>query len=142
MTPHFVRTGYFELMRTRLLEGRTFTDDDHRPESRAIVIDQVLARKAFPGQSVRMAFGAPTTTIFRLFIGQGLKLSGIGVLVGAAAAIGLTRWMSSMLVGVTPTDLPTYVAIAILFITMAALASWIPARRAAALDPVAALREE
>ncbi len=280
MTPHFVRTGYFELMGTKLLEGRTFTEEDHRAESRAAIIDAVMARKVFPGQSavgerllarittdeaiwfevvgvvehqrrvtlaadgresmffpeghvgfgsagrwlvrtsgdpaalmpairselttldptmsfalveplsvmvgrsmaptrfalvligvfavvavvlaaiglygvlagvvrqrtseigVRMAFGAPTQTIFRQFIGLGLKLSAIGVAVGMVAAFGLTRWMASLLVGVTPHDPATYAAIAAVFIAVAAVACWLPARRAAALDPVVALREE
>ena len=280
MTPHFVKNGYFELMGTRVVEGRTFADEDQRPELRRIVIDSVLARKAFPGQSavgkrllarvntdeaqwydvigvvehqrrvtlategreamffaeghigfgsagrwvlrtsmdpatvatvvrseltkleptisfaqmeplevlvqrsmaptrfalvligvfagvavvlasiglygvlasvvrqrtseigVRMAFGAPTTSIFRLFIRQGLQLSAMGVAAGLVAAFALTRWMSSMLVGVTPTDPVTYVTIAALFIGIAAFACWLPARRAAALDPVVALRDE
>jgi putative ABC transport system permease protein len=71
-----------------------------------------------------------------------LKLSVVGVVVGLLAAYWLTRWMASMLVGVTPTDPPTYAAIALLFVTIAALASWLPARRAARLNPVVALREE
>ena len=280
MTPHIIRNDYFKVMGTRLLEGRTFTDADHRPEIRVVVIDSVAARKAFPGQSavgkrllarvntdealwfdiigvvehqrrvtlategreamffaeghigpgaagrwvvrtdgepaalipvirseltrldstislaqmeplsvlvgrsmaptrfslvligvfaivaavlaaigpygvlagivrqrtseigVRMAFGASTSTILKQFIGQGLKLSVVGVVVGLLAAYWLTRWMASMLVGVTATDPPTYVAIALLFVTIAALASWLPARRAARLNPVAALREE
>jgi predicted permease len=280
MTPHYVRTGYFEVLGTRLIEGRTFTEEDQRPESRAVIIDRIAAQKAFPGQSavgkrllarittdeplwfevvgvvehqrrvtlasegresmffpeghvgpwsagrwivkasgdpaliasavraellkidagmplaqmepmrvsvvrsmaptrfalvliavfagvavvlaaiglygvlagvvrqktaeigVRMAFGAPTTTIFRQFIGHGLRLSAAGVAIGLVAAFGLTRWMASMLVGVTATDPPTYAAIAVLFIAIAALACWLPARRAAALDPLVALREE
>ena len=281
MTPHAIRSNYFEVMGTRLLEGRIFSDADHRPEIRVVIIDAVAARKAFPGQSavgkrllarvntdealwfdvigvvehqrraslaaegresmffaeghfgpgaaggrwvvrtdgnpaelvpvirreltqldstisfaqmeplaalvgrsmaptrfslvligvfaivavvlaaiglygvlagivrqrtseigVRMAFGASTGTIFKQFIGQGLRLSVVGVVVGLIAAFWLTRWMASMLVGVTPTDPPTYVAIALLFVTIAALASWLPARRAARLNPVVALRDE
>lgn len=51
MTPHRIRNGYFDVMGTRLLEGRTFTDADQRPEPRVVIIDTVAARKAFPGQS-------------------------------------------------------------------------------------------
>ena len=91
---------------------------------------------------VRMAFGAPNSSIFKQFIGQGLKLSVAGVVVGLVAAAGLTRWMASMLVGVTPTDPLTYAAIAVLFVAVALFACWLPARRAAALDPVVALRDE
>jgi putative ABC transport system permease protein len=91
---------------------------------------------------VRIAFGAPTTAIFREFIGRGLKLAAVGVVMGGLAAVGLTRWMRSMLVGVTPTDPATYASISVLFIAIAALACWLPARRAAKLSPVTALRQE
>jgi putative ABC transport system permease protein len=280
MTAHFIRDNYFNVMKTPLLEGRAFTRDDHGEDIRRIIIDSVIAKKAFPGQSavgrrllarvnsdealwydvvgvsqhqrrinlaedgagsiffpeghigpgaaarwvlrtstdpmsvvpairgelakldptialsqveslpflvnqataptrfalvligvfagvavllasiglygvlagvvrqktgeigVRIAFGAPTATIFREFIGRGLKLAGIGVIAGGLAALGFTRWMSSMLVGVTPTDPATYASIAVLFIAIAALACWIPARRAARLSPVVALRQD
>jgi putative ABC transport system permease protein len=280
MVPHYVRDGYFELLRTPLIEGRTFTAEDHRPELRRIVIDSVIAGKAFPGQSavgkrllarittdeaewydvigvvrhqrrvtlsadgqgstffaeghlgpgaagrwllrttadptgvssavraelakldptiavaqmeplsalvnramaptrfalvligvfavvavllasvglygvlagvvrqktaeigVRMAFGASTTTIFRHFIGLGLRLTLLGVMIGALVAAGLTRWMASMLVGVTPTDPLTFLSIGAIFVIVAALACWLPARRAAMLDPVVALRND
>jgi ABC-type lipoprotein release transport system permease subunit len=59
-----------------------------------------------------------------------------------AAALGLTRAMTSMLIGVRPTDPATFSAMAVLFFTIAALASWLPARRAAGLDPTKALRDE
>jgi len=91
---------------------------------------------------VRMAFGAPSASIFRLVVGQGLGLSGAGIAVGLFAAFALTRLMSTMLVGVAATDPATFAAIALLFLAIAALACWLPARRAAALDPVTALREE
>lgn len=57
-----------------------------------------------------MAFGAPTTSIFTLFITHGLRLSVIGVVVGLVAVFWLTQWISTMLVGVTPTDPLTYAA--------------------------------
>lgn len=280
MTAIFIRDNYFTVMRTRMLEGREFTRDDHGQDVRRIIIDDVIARKAFGGQpavgrrllarvnsdeaqwydvvgvvqhqrrvslaedgsgsiffpeghigpgaagrwvlrtssepmsvlpavrgelaeldptialsqvesveslvnqamaptrfalvligvfagvaallasvglygvlagvvrqktaeiGVRMAFGAPTASIFGDFIGRGLKLAGIGVVIGGVAAVGFTRWMSSMLVGVTATDPATYAAIAVLFLVVAALACWIPARRAARLSPVVALRQD
>jgi len=93
---------------------------------------------------VRMAFGATNESIFRLMIAQGLVLSVIGIAVGVAAALALTGVMekASMLISIKPTDPATYVAIALLFVMIASLASWVPARRAASLDPNAALREE
>jgi putative ABC transport system permease protein len=280
MAAIFIRDNYFSLMRTRILEGREFTRDDHDQEIRRIIIDDVIARKAFgeqpavgrrllarvntdeaqwydvvgvvqhqrrvtlaedgsgsiffpeghigPGAAgrwilrtaadpmsvlpavrgelskldptialsqvesvqalvdramaptrfalvligvfagvaallasvglygvlagvvrqktgeigVRMAFGAPTASIFSEFIGRGLKLAGVGVVIGGLAALGFTRWMSSLLVGVTATDPATYAAIAVLFLAVAVLACWIPARRAANLSPVVALRQD
>ncbi|MFN2565501.1 MAG: ABC transporter permease [Gemmatimonadaceae bacterium] len=91
---------------------------------------------------VRMAFGAPSRSIFGLMIGEGLKLSGLGVALGLGAAYLLTRVMSSMLVGVEATDPLTFAAIVVLFFVIAATASWVPARRAAGLNPTVALREE
>ena len=272
--------GYFEAMGTRLLSGRVYTEADNRPDATGIVIDQVLARKAFPNESaigkrllvrvrsqepeqledigvvqhqrhetlvaegreaiffpdgfvghgaagrwavratgdplrlaaavrgiiaeldprlpvaemqpmqalvdraaaptrfalvligifaaiaavlaavglygvlatavrqrtaeigVRIAFGAPTASVFRLIVGEGLKLSVLGIGAGLVAAFLATRVMTSLLVGVAPTDPTTYAAIVALFLLIAALASWLPARRAARLDPVSALRGE
>ena len=91
---------------------------------------------------VRMAFGASSTSIFRLVIGQGLRLSIIGVGIGVLAALALTRVMSSMLIGVAPTDPLTFAVISVLLCAIAVVASLLPARRAAALDPSVALREE
>jgi putative ABC transport system permease protein len=91
---------------------------------------------------VRMAFGANTSSIFQLVIGQGLRLSAVGIALGVAGALALTRGLKTMLVGVRPTDPLTFVAIAMLFMVVAAVSSWIPARRAAGLDPNVALREE
>jgi putative ABC transport system permease protein len=93
---------------------------------------------------VRMAFGATAQSIFRLMIGQGMVLSGIGIAGGLVAAFALTGVMqrADMLVSIAPTDPLTYAAIAVLFAAIAALACWVPSRRAASLDPNVALREE
>jgi putative ABC transport system permease protein len=91
---------------------------------------------------VRMALGATPSLIFRSMVGQGLRLSGAGIGLGLVAAYALTRLMTSMLVGVTPTDPLTFVTIAAFFFGIAAVASWLPARRAAGLDPTIALRDE
>ena len=91
---------------------------------------------------VRLAFGAEPGTILQLIIGQGLRLSGLGIVIGLVAAFALTRVMSRMLVGVTPTDPVTFASIAPLFLAIVAFASWLPARRAARLQPMVALRNE
>jgi putative ABC transport system permease protein len=91
---------------------------------------------------LRIALGAGPSTILRLVVGQGLRLSLAGIAAGLAAAFGLTRVMSSMLVGVKATDPLTFAAMAAVFLAFAAFASWLPARRAAGLDPSDALREE
>ncbi|HTB15284.1 MAG TPA: ABC transporter permease [Bryobacteraceae bacterium] len=275
-----VLPGYFETMKTRLIEGRTFTDADNDPKRNLVVIDEMLAKKAFPHESaigkrllirlrtpeaefveiigvvaherqaslaqegreqyyltdgfaghgaanrwvirtsgdpghfvgvvraemakldahlpvfevqpmdvlvekaaagtrfslmligvfaaiavllagvglygvlstmvrqrtseigVRMALGAAPTRIFNLVIGHGLRLSAMGIGVGIFAALGLTRVMSSMLVGVKASDPVTYLSMAALFFAITAVACWMPGRRAAGLDPLVALRDE
>jgi len=275
-----VLPGYFEAMRTPLIAGRTFTDDDNLPGRNQVVIDEFLANKAFPGQSavgrrilirirtpqaewvevagvvahqrttsladagreqvyfadaflqfgnvrswairtgsdaasygsqvraaikeidphllvtemaaaedlvhgaqagtrfslllisvfaviagalagiglygvlstavrqrtseigVRMALGAERNSIFQLVVRQGLRLSSIGIGAGLIAALVLTRVMSAMLVGVKPTDPVTFTGMTAVFFVIAALASWLPARRAAGLEPTEALREQ
>jgi ABC-type antimicrobial peptide transport system permease subunit len=89
-----------------------------------------------------MAFGANQRTILSLIIGQGLRLSIGGIVLGVIAAIALTRVMASLLVGVSATDPATYASMAVLFTLIATVAAWIPARRAAGLNPNVALRDE
>jgi predicted permease len=91
---------------------------------------------------VRMALGAEQKRIFQLVVGQGFRLSAIGIGIGLVAAFALTRMMHAMLVGVRPTDPATFGAIAVLFLLIGVGSSWLPARRAAALDPSRALRDE
>lgn len=91
---------------------------------------------------VRMALGAAPSRIFRLMVGKGLYLSAIGIGIGLLAAFGLTRVIASMLVEVKPTDPITFVSVAVLFLIIAFLASYLPARRASGLDPTTALRNE
>jgi len=277
---HFVLPGYFEAMRTRVADGRTFTEADNRPDARVVVIDSALAARVFPNQraagrkmlirvrteepevfevigvvahqrhealskpgreamfftdglrghlvvgrwavrsagdasalasavraaaaefdprlivsdvhpmsefvdqagaetrfalvliaifagialvlaavglygvlstvvrqrtpeiGVRMAFGAGRARVFRQFVGQGLKLSGLGVAIGAVVAFAMTGALRTLLVGVRPTDPPTFAGIAVMFMVIAAAACGLPAFRAARLDPNSALRDE
>jgi predicted permease len=91
---------------------------------------------------VRMAFGATQARILKLIIGQGLVLSLAGIIVGVIAAIALTRVMATLLVGVSATDPVTFATMAVTFAVVATFAAWIPARRAAGLNPNVALRDE
>ena len=271
--------GYFETMRTPLLAGRTFTEDDNLPGRNNVIVDQALANKAFPGQSavgkriltrirgpqaewvqivgvvghqrdeslaepgreqiyfpdaflgsgvvrswavrtgsdpagyesqvraaiagvsrsllikdmepaqtvvydaqastrfslllitafaviagmlagvglygvlstavrqrtaeigVRMAMGAERGDIVKLVVMQGLRLSGIGIAIGLIAAIVLGRVMTAMLVGVKATDPVTLASMIVVFLAISAFASWLPALRAAGMDPKTALHE-
>jgi putative ABC transport system permease protein len=89
---------------------------------------------------LRMALGANTSDVLRLLLGQGMKLMVLGVAIGLAATSAMTRLISSLLFGVSATDPVTYMAITLLLAVVALLACYIPARRAARVDPVVALR--
>jgi putative ABC transport system permease protein len=91
---------------------------------------------------IRMALGAQTRDVLRLVVWQGLKLTGIGVALGWAAALGLTRLMEKLLYGVSATDPLTFLATPLLLAFVAVLAALVPARRATKVDPLAALRYE
>jgi putative ABC transport system permease protein len=91
---------------------------------------------------MRMALGAGAGEILRAVMGQGLVLAGVGIAIGFAAALALTRVLGSLLVGVAPTDPATHAAAALALLAVAAIACWIPARRAARLQPAAALRDD
>jgi putative ABC transport system permease protein len=278
--PLIVLPGYFETMRTSLIEGRTYTDEDNQPGRTQVVVDKILADRAYPGQSavgkriliriqtpepvwveiigvvahergvslgdpgreqvyftdayigsgatdhwalrtgtdpskygndvraaikaydshllitdmqpmdavmekaqsgtrfsllligvfaviaallagvglygvlatvvrqrtaeigVRMALGAQPGNIFQLVVGQGLRLTAVGVVAGLLAALAVTREMASMLIGIKAVDPLTFVTMAVVFFLIAGTSAWLPAKRAASLDPTAALLEQ
>jgi predicted permease len=91
---------------------------------------------------IRMAVGAQPRNIFQLVVGQGLRLTAIGVVAGLLAAFAVTREMASMLVGIKATDPLTFVTMAGVFFLIAATSAWLPAWRASSLDPIVALRDQ
>jgi putative ABC transport system permease protein len=91
---------------------------------------------------VRMALGAQRSDVLRLILGQGVKMALAGVALGVVLAFGLTRLMSAQLFGVTAHDPLTFAAVAGVLIVVALVACYIPARRAASVDPTEALRAQ
>ena len=92
--------------------------------------------------SIRVALGAQPNQVKKLFIQRGLLLTGVGSVVGLVAAMGLSRWISSILFDITPIDPATYVASAFIVSAAALVASYIPARRASMVDPMESLRAD
>jgi predicted permease len=105
------------------------------------VIAYVVAQRARE-IGIRMALGARRREVRRMFLRQGLGLSALGVAIGLVTAFALTRFLSSLLFGVGPTDAVCYVAAIGIILAAAALASYMPARRAAAIDPMQTLKAE
>jgi ABC-type antimicrobial peptide transport system permease subunit len=91
---------------------------------------------------VRVALGASDRDVVRLILGHGMTIAGIGIALGLAASVALTRVVTSYLVGVTPTDPITFAGVPVVLLAVSAVASYLPARRASIVDPVHALREE
>jgi len=91
---------------------------------------------------IRMALGAQTGAVLKLAVSYGMKLVLVGIVIGLIAAFALTRVMATLLFGVTATDPTTFALISLLLVCVAAIASYIPARRATKVDPIIALRYE
>jgi predicted permease len=91
---------------------------------------------------IRVALGAQARTVTTMFLSHGLMLAGIGIAIGLTAALGVMRLMSSLLFEVSPVDPATYAMVSMTLLAAAALASYVPALRAAAVDPLEALRAE
>ena len=91
---------------------------------------------------IRLALGAQRSEIGGMFLRQGMTLTLVGLAVGLAGAVGLARWMSALLFGVSPLDPATYLSVSVAMVAAAGLASYLPSRRATRLDPNVALRVE
>ena len=89
---------------------------------------------------IRMAIGAQPADVLRMVLRQGLGLTLVGVGIGLAASVGLARAMARLLYSVSPTDPPTYAAVTVLWLAVASAACYLPARRAARVNPTVALR--
>jgi putative ABC transport system permease protein len=101
----------------------------------------VVSRRAHE-IGVRLALGAKPGAVLGLLLRQGMTPVALGVALGLIGALALTRLMSSLLFGVSPTDLLTFTGVALLLVTVALLACYIPARRAMKVDLAASLRHE
>jgi ABC-type antimicrobial peptide transport system permease subunit len=91
---------------------------------------------------IRMALGARPGTVLRMVLGQGLVLTGVGLAIGLAIAVGLGRFTASLLYGISGTDLPTFVIVSAVLIAAAIVAIVVPACRAARVEPATALRHQ
>ena len=91
---------------------------------------------------VRMALGARRRDVSRQVLGEGLRIVALGIVLGIAGALAATRLMRAILYGVSPTDPWTFTAVALLLAAVSLLATWLPARRAAAVEPLEAIRTE
>ncbi len=91
---------------------------------------------------VRMALGARATQVRAMVVGQGVRVVGVGVAIGVLVAFAGTRALSSLLFGVQPLDVATFVAMPLVMVLVGLLASYLPARRASNLDPIESLRRD
>jgi ABC-type antimicrobial peptide transport system permease subunit len=100
------------------------------------------ARQRLPELGLRMALGARPASLVRLTVGRSIVLVAVGLGTGVATALGATRVMAGMLYGIAPNDPATFIGIPVILAAVALGASWLPARRAARVDPARTLRAE
>ena len=91
---------------------------------------------------IRMALGAQRSEVLRMVVGQGLILAALGIATGLIGAFALTRFLSTLLFNVSPTDPVIFVSVPVVLCMVAVLATWLPAGRATEIDPMIALRYE
>jgi ABC-type antimicrobial peptide transport system permease subunit len=105
------------------------------------VLSYALSRRV-PEIGVRLAFGASEGHVFRLLFSQGMRLTLVGIALGIPAAMGASRFLSSLLFGVDPMDPRLLASVAIILLVVGVVVSYFPARRAARIDPMVALRQD
>ena len=91
---------------------------------------------------IRLALGAGRSQVLGMILGHGMRLAGAGLLFGSVAAFVASRWLGALLFGTPPTDVPTFVVCSVLFLFVAVVACWLPARRAMHVDPAISLRAD
>jgi ABC-type antimicrobial peptide transport system permease subunit len=91
---------------------------------------------------IRMALGAGSGHVLKMVVGQGMCLALVGVVIGIVSALGLSRLLATFLFGVKPRDLAVFIAVPLTLTLVSLIAVWLPARRAAHVDPSTALRTE
>jgi putative ABC transport system permease protein len=91
---------------------------------------------------IRMALGAGSSHVLKMVVGQGMCLALVGVVIGVVSALGLSRLLATFLFGVKPRDLAVFISVPLILSIVSLIAVWLPARRAAHVDPATALRSE
>jgi putative ABC transport system permease protein len=91
---------------------------------------------------IRLALGAPTAAVTRMVAGRGVSLAAVGVAIGLGATLAATRLLGGLFYGVSPTDPVALAGACLVLLIVAAVASWLPARQAAVIDPMEALRRD
>jgi hypothetical protein len=142
--PTLLRAGevsapFFSVLGVKTILGRTFTDAEDKPNAGPTA---VLSCGFWREIGIRIALGASRQNVLTLVLSQGLSLGLLGMAIGLTASFLLTRWMASLLFGVSSRDPITYGSVVLLLCAVALLACYLPARRAAAVDPMVALRYE
>lgn len=150
-----VTAGWFQTMGTRVVVGREFHVADRTGSPRVVVVNQAFAER-FLGLygvtaytvarrrfeiGIRMALGAAPGSVMRLVLARVIVLVSGGMALGLIGSIGTARFIRSMLYNVEPGDAVTFAGSCALLITVATLAGWLPARRAARIDPTNVLKD-
>jgi hypothetical protein len=156
-----VTPGYFNTLGIPMLQGQDFTTQNTPQTPRVAIVNRSFARHYFPGEDavgqhfltfhvaqrageigIRMALGAKSEDILRLVAAKGFRLAAAGLLLGSAVGLASERLLRGILFGVGIADPWTFAGITLLMAATAALACYVPARRAMRVDPLVALRSE